>query len=227
MLPIEFYRRENWLAAFLLVLNVAIVGGTGILAYHVGSLAGLIAAYVLVGARCQACYILQHEAMHNLLFANRPTNDWIGTALSAFLGTQFYFGRALHMKHHREVGADSDPNEFLHTTRGKEPKWRFVGFVLFQLFGGRLALLMLSLSKSILDAAGLRKLGAQIKTPNTSIDVNVPSRYRQIDLLALLAVQNLHVLRLYLGLRLVGILRALCSAVGYPDRFFRSDQIIF
>ncbi len=108
-LPDQLYERDDRLAAVLLAANVAIVGGSGIFAYRVGDPLVWALAFLLVGARGQACYILQHEAMHNLLFSNRRLNDAVGVVLSAFLGTQFYFGRVYHMKHHREVGDGPTP----------------------------------------------------------------------------------------------------------------------
>ena len=188
-LPDQLYERDDRLAAVLLAANVAIVGGSGIFAYRVGDPLVWALAFLLVGARGQACYILQHEAMHNLLFSNRRLNDAVGVVLSAFLGTQFYFGRVYHMKHHREVGGRTDPNEFWHKTEGKEPKLKFIGFLLFQLLGGRLLLLALSLTKSVFTAAGFTRVAAIVPTPASNIEVNVPERYRRVDLLALLLVQ--------------------------------------
>src|SRR5262249_7974136 len=62
-IPETFHRREDVNAATLVVLNVAVVLGAGAAAYWSRSVLACVAEFVLVGARAQALYILQHECM--------------------------------------------------------------------------------------------------------------------------------------------------------------------
>src|SRR5437660_1520377 len=67
-IPAEFSLRDDRLAWLMVAANMLVVLCAGIVAWWLGSWWGYIIAFVLVGARGQACYVLQHEAMHNLLF---------------------------------------------------------------------------------------------------------------------------------------------------------------
>ena len=185
-LPTRFSERRNILAGVLVATNLAIVAGSGIVAYRLDSPLIWAVAFLLVGARGQACYILQHEAMHNLLFSNRRLNENTGVLLSAFLGTKFHAGRALHMKHHREVGNANDPNMVWHGAENKQPKGQFIRFILFQALGGRLVMLVLSLFGSTLSAAGLRAPG---QAPALARAGDLPARLSRIDLAAFAVVQ--------------------------------------
>jgi fatty acid desaturase len=99
-IPPEFKQRQDGLSWILIITNASIVAASGVVAWHIDEWWAYLIAFVLVGARGQACYILQHEAMHNLLFKNLKTNERVGIVLSAFLGTQFYMGRKMHWNHH-------------------------------------------------------------------------------------------------------------------------------
>ena len=126
--PEQFFRRDDSRAWILVVANLLIVGGAGIVAWHVHTWWAYAIAFVLVGARGQACYILQHEAMHNLLFTNVKTNERVGTFMSAVLGTQFYMGRKMYWQHHRSVGHEDDPNEVFHNVDRRPPGVATLGF---------------------------------------------------------------------------------------------------
>lgn len=188
-LPTHFQQRRDGTAILRLTVDSLLVGGLGVLAYHLHNPIGYVVAFILVGARGQALYILQHEAMHGLLFSGRSVNDKVGIVLSAFLGTQFYFGRAVHMKHHRDIGTASDPNEYFHRTEDKKPKIQFVRFLLFQLLGGRLLIVVAGLVRAVLTIGGLRALAARVPYISSAENVGLLPKYRRCDLAALAVVQ--------------------------------------
>lgn len=137
-IPREFHQKSNLKAAFLILLHVAIILGCGPLAYAVHRWWAYALAFLLVGARAQALYILQHECMHWLLFTNKPVNTVVGVAISGLIGTRLFDGRRFHFKHHREVGGPTDPNMSWHDTKGREPGWPAARFFMVQLLGSRL-----------------------------------------------------------------------------------------
>ncbi|HEX2841190.1 fatty acid desaturase family protein [Hyphomicrobium sp.] len=179
----EFYRaREDARAWVAVLINLAVVVFSGTIAWHIGTWWAYVLAFVLVGARGQALYILQHEAMHNILYTSNKTNERVGILLSAVLGTQFYAGRKIHWDHHRHVGHDEDPNEMFHNVEDRPPGIAVVKFFLFHLLGGRLLYLVRNLSMTLLEMTGLRK------KPEGSRP-SIPAAKARIDLVALAAVQ--------------------------------------
>ncbi len=184
-IPSEFKERQDGYSWFLIALNASVVALSGIVAWHVDRWWAYLLAFILVGARGQACYILQHEAMHNLLFRNIKTNERVGVILSAFLGTQFYLGRKMHWNHHANVGNDDDPNRVFHDVTDRPPGRKIVGFFFFHLLGGRL----IGLGQNLLGAVR----GFLLKGGNKSAEARqlplIPARMTRIDLIALFMVQ--------------------------------------
>lgn len=176
-IPGQFMDREELRAAFHLIANVLVVLGCGVAAWHINAWWAYVLAFVVVGARGQACYILQHELMHSLLFKRRATNEAIGVLLSSLLGTRFFIGRRMHMEHHRQVGKPADPNELFHSVEGREPGAPILRHFLFHLCGGRL----------ILMAKGL--LGSLSRSGTAHAAIGIPGGQNRIDLLALVAIQ--------------------------------------
>lgn len=174
-LPAAFFERDGPKATAYVVANAALVLLPGIVAWHIGQWWAYLIAFVCVGARGQACYILQHEAMHGLLYPTRKSNELIGIFLSAMLGTRFYLGRRLHMDHHKLVGTPQDPNEAFHGVEQRPPGWPAVRYFLFHLLGGRLIALV----------RGLLGLNAGSTVPAAK----VPRAQGRIDLVALFSMQ--------------------------------------
>lgn len=158
-LPKHFSKVGSVKGWFYVVTNVAVVICSGSLAYYIDTWWCYALAFVLVGARAQALYILQHECMHWILFPNRRTNNIMGVLLSGILGTRLYDGRAMHFQHHRDVGLPSDPNVYWHGTDNHRPGWSTIKFFLFQLIGGRLLGVFLRTLHVL--------TGIQIETPQT------------------------------------------------------------
>lgn len=66
-------------------------------------------SWPLIGATQHAISILQHEAVHGLLFRSRRVNDAVGALLSYPIGFSMGY-RAVHFAHHRYLGTDRDPD---------------------------------------------------------------------------------------------------------------------
>jgi fatty acid desaturase len=185
-IPAEFIQRDDRRAWIYTAANAVVVVGAGSVAWHIDAWWAYLAAFILVGARGQACYVLQHEAMHNLLFENRKTNELVGILLSGLVGTQFYMARRMHMEHHRLVGQPGDPNEIHHDVTHRPPGLGVLLFFLSQLLGGRLVSLVKRLFmvglQVIRQALGISKGAAAMPTASLS------SKART-DLIALFAIQ--------------------------------------
>jgi fatty acid desaturase len=182
-IPEEFALRDDARAWVIILVNLAVVLSAGMIAWKVGTWWAYALAFVLVGARGQACFILQHEAMHNLLFTSPRTNERMGAVLSAVLGTRFYMGRKIHWDHHRHVGHAEDPNEIFHNVENRPPGLAVVRFFSFHLLGGRLAMMVSNLGQTAL----------QIMSPNAQGGGErksaIPFAKTRIDLIALFGIQ--------------------------------------
>jgi fatty acid desaturase len=182
-IPEEFALRDDRRAWLLVVGNLAVVLGTGVVGWNVGAWWAYVLAFVLVGARGQASYILQHEAMHNLLFTAPRTNERVGAVMSAVLGTRFYMGRKIHWDHHRHVGHARDPNEIFHNVENRPPGPAVIRFFLFHLLGGRLAMMVSNLGRTTIQIVFPAKPG--VGRDNSAI----PFAKTRIDLMALFGIQ--------------------------------------
>jgi fatty acid desaturase len=174
-LPREFFERENLKAAGVLFVNVAAVLAAGPLAFRAGHAWAYLLAFVIVGARAEALYILQHECMHSLLFSRRSLNQAVGLGLSGLLGTRLFEGRRVHFKHHREVGEATDPNEMWHGIESRAPGWPALRFFIVQLCGGRL----------VTSLRQLRPARPAVTAEPERPDAALPARQRRQDLAAL------------------------------------------
>jgi fatty acid desaturase len=180
-IPRSFYERDNTRAALLTALNAAIVLGAGPVAYALNSIPIYFVAFVLVGARAQALYILQHECMHWLLFESRKANNVCGLLLSGILGTGLSYGRFYHFKHHRLVGQADDPNLIWHDSRIHLPGWSTFWFFAGQLAGVRLLRLV---ARSFLGRRTATTVPLMVPNP-------VGSRPMIVDLAAAVGLQSI------------------------------------
>src|ERR1700722_505388 len=182
-IPEEVGLRDDRLAWLLVAGNLSVVLSAGVIAWHLGAWWAYVLAFVLVGARGQASYILQHEAMHNLLFTAPRTNERVGILLSAVLGTRFYMGRKIHWDHHRHVGHPNDPNEIFHNVENRPPGPAVLRFFLFHLLGGRLTMMVSNLGRTALQIVfpGKQDAGRD--------EGSIPFAKTRIDLIALFGVQ--------------------------------------
>lgn len=182
-IPEEFALREDARAWTLVLGNLAIVLSCGVIAWRLDHWWAYALAFVLVGARGQACYILQHEAMHNLLFTSPRTNERVGAVLSAVLGTRFYMGRKIHWDHHRYVGQADDPNEIFHNVENRPPGLAVIRFFLFHLLGGRLLMMVSNLGQTAFQIISPDQHGTGGRK------AAIPFAKTRIDLIALFGIQ--------------------------------------
>jgi fatty acid desaturase len=174
--------RDDLQAAAVVAVNFFVVVSAGVIAWHIGTWWAYVLAFILVGARGQASYILQHEAMHNLLFTAPRTNERMGAVLSAMLGTRFYMGRKIHWDHHRHVGHAEDPNEIFHNVENRPPGPAVIRFFLFHLLGGRLIMMISNLGQTAIQAVTRKHDAGGGKAA-------IPFAKTRIDLAALFGIQ--------------------------------------
>ena len=181
-IPEEFGVRDDLLAWTVVIVNLFVILSAGVIAWNLGTWWAYLLAFILVGARGQASYVLQHEAMHNLLFTAPRTNERIGAVLSAVLGTRFYMGRKIHWDHHRHVGHAEDPNEMFHNVEHRPPGLAVIRFFLFHLLGGRLAIMLSNLGQTASQVVFRRQA-------DTAAKAAIPFAKTRIDLTALFGIQ--------------------------------------
>jgi fatty acid desaturase len=137
-IPHDFFVVPNIKSILHIILCCTALISTGLIAYYVNSPLVYCICFILVGILAEALFILQHDAMHGILVSNRKWNDYIGTILSAMLGSRLYDGRSLHMKHHAKLNTAEDPNLYWYDenkiTRGSKS----LLFMLKQLSGAKL-----------------------------------------------------------------------------------------
>lgn len=86
-------------------------------------------AFLVIGTRQYALFIIGHDGMHRNLHPRRVVNDrmtrWL---VYAPLGMALDAGRKSHLDHHRLLGFENDPDRYLH---GAENKSTWSSFLLF------------------------------------------------------------------------------------------------
>ena len=124
------------------MINTVIILGSGIVAYYFDHVLAYGLAFLLVGVNANALFLLQHEAMHRILFSNSILNNWAGRVISAILGTRFFDSTTIHMKHHHDLGLQTDPNMYWYDTKKNYPGWGIFRFMFFQLFGQKICVFL-------------------------------------------------------------------------------------
>ena len=77
----------------------------------------LLPLYVIAGASLHGISLFTHEAVHGTLLRNRVWNDFAG-ALCALPVLQNHAAyRVLHLRHHRHLGEEGDPDHYSNYTR--------------------------------------------------------------------------------------------------------------
>jgi fatty acid desaturase len=104
-----------------------------------------VLAIIVIGARQNALATLAHEGWHSLLFASRRMNHNAGAWLYAYpIGILYYHDRDRHLRHHREVGHDDDPDWINYTNRNREDTARVLWYLASLLLGRLLFSTLLS-----------------------------------------------------------------------------------
>ncbi len=119
--PYRAYRdlAGNWLAIALAIALVA--------TYPVWWT--IVLAFLIVGTRQYALFILAHDAIHYSLHPHRQVND--NLARWGAYGPMFMAledARRNHLLHHRYAGTADDPDRYIHTLSGKNDP---IAFLLF------------------------------------------------------------------------------------------------
>jgi fatty acid desaturase len=104
-----------------------------------------VLAILVIGGRQNALATLAHEGWHGLLFSSRRMNHLAGAWLYAYpIGILYYHDRERHLRHHREVGHDYDPDWINYTSDHRNSPMRVVGYLSSLLFGRLLFASLLS-----------------------------------------------------------------------------------
>ena len=95
-----------------------------------------VLAILVIGGRQNALATLAHEGWHGLLFSSRGLNHLVGAWLYSYpVGILYYHDRDRHLRHHREVGHDYDPDWINYTSRHRETRGRVLWYLASLLFG--------------------------------------------------------------------------------------------
>jgi fatty acid desaturase len=104
--------RTNALRSWLsFAVNWSLVAAAFALVAWAPSVATVVVALFVIGARQLGCAILMHEAAHRSLFRSRALNDWAGNWLAAYpvwLDVAPY--RSYHLQHHKHTWTALDPD---------------------------------------------------------------------------------------------------------------------
>jgi fatty acid desaturase len=123
-------------------------------------------AVVVIGARQNALATLAHEGWHGLLFSSRRMNHFVGAWLYSYpIGIPYNHDRDRHLRHHREVGHDYDPDWINYTSQHRESPGRLLAYLTSLLFGRLLFSTALSfvtrgrprIATETTDGAGVKK----------------------------------------------------------------------
>jgi len=117
-------------------------------------------AIIVMGGRQNALATLAHEGWHSLLFSSRRVNHTVAAWLYAYpLGILYYHDRERHLRHHREVGQDYDPDWINYTSRHRESAGRVLWYLASLLLGRLLFSTLLSFIKRGRPRIGLESTG--------------------------------------------------------------------
>jgi fatty acid desaturase len=95
-----------------------------------------VLALVVIGGRQNALATLAHEGWHGLLFPSRRMNHIAGAWLYAYpIGILYDHDRERHLRHHREVGHNYDPDWINYTSDHRDSAIRVFGYLSSLLFG--------------------------------------------------------------------------------------------
>ena len=117
---VEHGRHYSRLAVFLVLYLLAAAGAWWChQVWRPGALAWLAAApfYVLAAASLHGISLFAHEAVHGTLSANRQWNWILGAACAIPVLQNCSAYRVLHLRHHKHLGEEGDPDHYANYTR--------------------------------------------------------------------------------------------------------------
>jgi fatty acid desaturase len=119
-----------------ILLTWGVIAGAMTAAHFMDRAYVYVLAILVIGGRQNALATLAHEGWHGLLFSSRRLNHAVGAWLYSYpLGILYHHDRDRHLRHHREVGHDYDPDWINYTSRGRESRGRVLGYLASLLFG--------------------------------------------------------------------------------------------
>jgi len=108
----ELRRKSNLRATTILLFNWLMVIVAFWLFILLPSIITFIVAALLLGGRQLGLAVLVHECAHKAFFENERTNDFVGHWLcGSVINLSVFSYREYHLRHHRHVGTDQDPDQ--------------------------------------------------------------------------------------------------------------------
>jgi len=138
------------------------IAGTIAFALRVDRWYVYLLALIIIGGRQNALATLAHEGWHSLLFSSRRVNRFVGAWLYAYpIGILYYHDRERHIRHHREIGHDYDPDWINYTSRHRDSPARIIGYLASLLFGRLLFATVLSFVSSGRPRIGVERTAGE------------------------------------------------------------------
>lgn len=126
----EVIERRPWrVVVDVAICYAAIVASFVLMACAPGWWSSVI-AFIVIGNRQYALSILTHDGDHRTLFARRATNDLFARAIvCAPVGVDFDGERENHIRHHRQLALETDPDRYLYSVTDKSTPASFLLFL--------------------------------------------------------------------------------------------------
>jgi fatty acid desaturase len=101
-------------SAMAFLIEWTVIAAASLAAVHWWSAPAVVGAALVIATRQHALLVLYHDGVHGLVARSRRVNDFI---VNAFVGVPLllpiHLYRALHLSHHRHLGAACDPERVL------------------------------------------------------------------------------------------------------------------
>lgn len=105
----EFNKRSNLLSAIFFVFTISLIFFFVLACSKTHNIPLYIVSFIMIGALQHRLSIFLHEAIHFTLFDNKRLNRFVGS-LSAYMIFFKWNYRKIHLKHHKHLGDDHDPD---------------------------------------------------------------------------------------------------------------------
>ncbi len=107
----DLLEMRDWRSWVSIAVNWALVCASFALVAYAPSVATVLLALFVIGARQLGCAVLMHEASHRSLFKSRALNDWAGNWLCGYpVWSDLHPYRPYHLQHHARTGTSEDPD---------------------------------------------------------------------------------------------------------------------
>lgn len=105
-------------------------------AYRLAHPAGYVIATLLIGLRQHGLALLGHDGAHHMFSRNQRMNDLVANVLCFWpLGAALEGYRAFHLRHHKHLGTEGDPEIVLVAYEVPTTKRHIAGRAVLDLFG--------------------------------------------------------------------------------------------